>query len=421
VEIRRPSVSRDTRALLITMLVSVTALWGLARLRFPERPMGPNPVPPVLAQLAPASPLESFAGAVRDLEPKVLPTLVVLSGNGEDRDSAIGLRLPDGLVATFADVATWEQEAGRLIARNAATGLSIFPAPASEFPTVRRPWTHWTPNPSARFLLAAESSRDRLFLRPVFIGSFRAMFWPPWGTEVWALPPDAEIKPGQFLFTTEGSFAGAAVSIGGGAALVPAHALTSAAVQLAAERPEPPGYLGVAVQPLTPSLREALRAKSGVVVTWVDPDGPAAGRLRSTDVVEQFNQARPDDQSAWDTVAAHVTAGSDVRLTIRRGDAVQDVTVRAAEGRRVPQPRSSGLTLSAKPGAGAEVVDIEHGSPAEHAGFQAGDIVTRIADRQAPSPAVVTRVLAATPNGAYAVFVVRRGNTHKVLALERTW
>ena len=419
-EIRRPSVSRDTRALLITMLVSITALWGLARLRFPERPIGPNPMPPVLAQLAPASPLESFAGAVRDLEPKILPTLVVLS-NGEDRDPAIGLRLPDGLVATFADVAAWEHEAGLLIARNDVTGLSIFPAPASEFPTVLRPWTHWTPNPSARFLLAAESSRGRLFLRPVFIGSFRPMSWPPWGTEVWALPPDAEIKPGTFLFTTEGSFAGAAVRIGGGAALVPAHALTSAAMQLAAERPEPPGYLGVAVQPLTPSLRDALQAKSGVVVTWVDPDGPAAGRLRSADVVVQFNQARPEDQSTWDTAASQVTAGSDVRLRVRRGSGVQDVTVRAAEGRSVPQPRSSGLTLSAKPGAGAEVVDIAHGSPAEHAGFQTGDIVTRIADRQAPSPAVVTRVLAATPNGAYAVFVVRRGSTHRVLALERTW
>jgi hypothetical protein len=421
VEIRRPSVSRDTRALLITMLVSITALWGLARLRFPERPMGPNPVPPVLAQLAPASPLESFAGAVRDLEPKILPTLVVLSGDGEDRDAAIGLRLPDGLVATFADVATWEHEAALLIARNDATGLSIFPAPTSEFPTVLRQWTHWAPNPSPRFLLAAESSRGRLFLRPVFIGSFKAMPWPPWGTEVWALPPGAAINPGTFLFTTEGSFAGAAVPIGGGAALVPAHALTSAAVQLAAERPEPPGYLGVTVQPLTPSLREALHAKSGIVVTWVDPEGPAAGRLRSTDVVEEIDQTRPGDQSVWDTIVSHVRAGADVRLKVRRGDSVQDVTVRAAKGRSIPQPRSSGLTLSAKPGAGAEIVEIAGGSPAEHAGFQVGDIVTRIADRHAPSPAVVARVLAATPTGAYAVFVVRRGSTHSVLALERTW
>jgi S1-C subfamily serine protease len=79
------------------------------------------------------------------------------------------------------------------------------------------------------------------------------------------------------------------------------------------------------------------------------------------------------------------------------------------------------LTLSAKPGAGAEIVEIAGGSPAEHAGFQVGDIVTRIADRHAPSPAVVARVLAATPTGAYAVFVVRRGSTHSVLALERTW
>src|SRR5262245_46825501 len=206
-EIKRPSVSRETRALLITMLVSIAALWGLARLRFPERPIGPNPVQPVLAQLAPASPLESFAAAVRDLEPRILPALMVLEGGGEDRDSAIGFRLPDGFVATFSGISTVETEAGRLVARDATTGLSIVAPRGPEFPSVTRQWTHWTPNPSPRFLLAAELSRGRLFLRPVFIGSFTATLSPIWATDVWAFPADADIEPGTFLFTAEGSFA----------------------------------------------------------------------------------------------------------------------------------------------------------------------------------------------------------------------
>ena len=48
----RPRVSRETRLLLTAGVLAVAALWLLARIRFPERPATPNPVPAVLSQLA---------------------------------------------------------------------------------------------------------------------------------------------------------------------------------------------------------------------------------------------------------------------------------------------------------------------------------------------------------------------------------
>ena len=47
----RPRLPRETRRLLLTAFVAVLTLWVLARVRFPERPAAPNPVPPILDQL----------------------------------------------------------------------------------------------------------------------------------------------------------------------------------------------------------------------------------------------------------------------------------------------------------------------------------------------------------------------------------
>ncbi len=52
---RRPRVSRETRLLLTTALLSVVALWILARIRFPDQPAG-TPVQPLLTQLASGPP-----------------------------------------------------------------------------------------------------------------------------------------------------------------------------------------------------------------------------------------------------------------------------------------------------------------------------------------------------------------------------
>src|SRR5262245_22409325 len=75
----RPRVSRETRLLLATVFFSMIALWVLARIRFPEQPHAPNPVAPLLTQLAPDTAFEDLARAVYELEPKAASALTMIS------------------------------------------------------------------------------------------------------------------------------------------------------------------------------------------------------------------------------------------------------------------------------------------------------------------------------------------------------
>ena len=73
---RRRPLSRETRLLLMTILVSFAALWVLARIRFAERPVTPNPITPVLTQLAPPPVFEQLSSAVFQVESRLSPVLM---------------------------------------------------------------------------------------------------------------------------------------------------------------------------------------------------------------------------------------------------------------------------------------------------------------------------------------------------------
>ncbi len=71
----QPVISRETRLLLITIVISVGALWLLARLRFQDRPVTVAPVVPVLAQLRAQSNYDDLARSMSDLRPGVFATV----------------------------------------------------------------------------------------------------------------------------------------------------------------------------------------------------------------------------------------------------------------------------------------------------------------------------------------------------------
>src|SRR5947207_1097174 len=104
-ERRRPRVSHETRQLLGIVAVSVAVLWGLARLRYSHEAPTPNPVPPVLAQLVPASPFDTIAASVADVMPQVEPLVMPLTfrdlATGATRVRA-GLGFREGLALTIA-------------------------------------------------------------------------------------------------------------------------------------------------------------------------------------------------------------------------------------------------------------------------------------------------------------------------------
>jgi serine protease Do len=209
------------------------------------------------------------------------------------------------------------------------------------------------------------------------------------------------------------------------------------------------GYLGVQTSPdnreLSRELQELYGVKAGALVEEVpDPNSPAGkAGLRTEDVITRFNNQPISSFSDLETAVASVKPGTTVPVTIVRSKREQTVQVTIAlrpteeelagvgrENREAPQPRQEqqlqsrfGLTVRPTSEAntqGVEIAAVAPDSPAEEAGLQPGDLITRVGtdqvrdlatfraaiDKVKASSAVVLRVLAQSPNGRRARIVV---------------
>lgn len=420
-EVQGARVSRDTRRLLATVLLSLAALWILARIRFPERPPTPNPVAPVLTQIAPRAAFEDLERAVFEMEPVVSPALVVLRAErrapgGALREQPVAsLRFRSDAVLALTDGAGASPAPGvSLAARDRASGLTVYRTPPSELSSPKT----WTPQTLdyPRYVLVSDTLQDRVALRPVFVASLATLSSSAWGSEVWRFPASAEMPTGAFVFTTSGSLAGIVASSGGERVIVPAESLVSFAGRLLTNAPQAAGWLGVEVRAMSPSLRSATGLSAGVVVTWADPKGPAAGKLVPTDIVQGIGADPVTGPGDWDVHIARLAVGQSIVFRVRRGARNEDVQLVAAPAPVAPVSQNLGLTLRNRRGVGVEVLTVEEGSVAMRAGIRAGDVLTRAGDIDAPSAAQLRRALTAAGDGAVLV-ALTRGSEHFVAAL----
>jgi hypothetical protein len=430
-DVRRVRVSRETRLLLTIALVSVAALWLLARIRYPERPATPNPVPPVLAQIVEPSPFESMASSIRELEPRIVPSLAVIQGSSAAPDGAapadvkLAFRFREDLAIALVPASLEEEGAAiaadpSVVARDSVSGLTLVEVAASLPPALPR-WSPPGQRPSARFLIAAAALPDRVALAPVFVGALDSLTTPVWPSEVWILPPSTALGVGTFVFTVDGAWAGVVAIADGRRVLVPPEAVMTIAERLAERQALASATLGVKVQPVTPGLATALGSASGVVVTWVDPNGPAARKLSVFDLIESIDQQPVRSRTHWDARATRLTSGDVVHLRVRRKAVLQDVELTAVARPAVEAGRGHGLTLRSRRGAGAEVLGVDEGSAAFRAGIKAGDVLTQIDSVEKPSAEAARRLLDTASRERPLVLAVDRAGSHRVLTLERTW
>lgn len=404
----QPVISRETRRLLITIVVSVTALWVLARIRFQERPVTSTPVPNVLAQLRPTSSYADLARVIADIRPGITAAVSASAGGSP------ALRTREDAAVTLAP-----GPADALLALDRATGLAIVRHQHGDMPGLMP----WAPRllDYPRYLVAADVAGEHVALRPVFIGGLFPAPSPLWSGELWALPPSTAIAPGTFVFTTDGAFAGLGVNHDGRVAILPATLLFSTLERLQ-QQSGTAGELGIAIQPLSPAIASATGASTGVVIRAIDPAGAAAGRLAATEVIEAVDGQDMRTPDHWRARAARVNAGDTLTLRVRSGEGVRDVQVTAAPSAPVAESAdaaSLGLRLRPIPKVGVEVLSVQPRSRGARAAIRQGDVITVAGGQISPTPAQVMRAFSSLPEGGSLLVAVTRGNEHRVAVIEK--
>ena len=381
----------------------------------------------MISQLAMTPSLDDVAAQISSMQTRLVQSLVVLrpspavdaTGPPSARDALLALKIgPDvAVVLVRPDLqAAWPADI-TVMASDGASGLTLVRAAgAGEGPA------QWAPRrlQESHYLLATDTISDRPTLRPVFVGSLDPVLVPEWPGEIWRVPAQTALESGEFVFSTMGDLVGVTAQYADDTAIVPASQVLELAERLLASGTSgPAGEVGLDVQPLTPGLRSATAALSGVVVSWVDGQGPAADQVRVTDVIETLNGEAVPTPRHWRARVARVVAGERLTIRIRRDGKVVEQEVVAAPRTEAKPGQSLGLTLRTSPGRGAIVVSVERASRADDAGLLPNDLITHIGRTRTPTPAQIRAAFMATQEGASIPVAVTRGDGHNVVSLMR--
>jgi serine protease Do/serine protease DegQ len=227
---------------------------------------------------------------------------------------------------------------------------------------------------------------------------------------------DASINPGSSggaLVTLNGELAGMNTAIvgpsGGNVGIgfaIPVNMIRLIVNQLAEHGEVKRGQLGVAIQDISPRLKEAfdLPTMDGSVVSQVLGGSPAekAG-IKAGDVILAVNGTPVENSSDLRNSIGFLPVGETVRLSILRDGKRRNLQATIAENEEEGDlgERLSGVVLgpitkdhpSFGQLRGVEVLAIQQGAPAARAGLQPGDIVTSINQQPVTSRADVVRAL----------------------------
>jgi serine protease Do len=264
---------------------------------------------------------------------------------------------------------------------------------------------------------------------------------------------DAPINPGNSggpVFNQSGQVIGIDTAIyspnGGSVGIgfaIPSNVAQKVAAQLREHGKVERGWLGVAMQPLTPALAAAIghpNAK-GVLVDKVEDNSPAAkAGLRQGDVISAFNGEAIKDPRDLAMDVANTADGSAAKLTIWRdgNESVVDAAIGAQPNQQASrqtddtdgapvgmaltsltpdEQQQLGINASVK---GAVVAQVTPGSKAEESGVQSGDVIMRVGNQVVTSPAEVSAKIHAAQHDkkeAVPLLVMRDGTTY-YLALQ---
>jgi serine protease Do len=222
---------------------------------------------------------------------------------------------------------------------------------------------------------------------------------------------------------------------------VPVHMARQVMEQFVSRGAVTRGYLGVAVQEVTPTIARGLGIPEarGILVSDVVPDGPAAkAGLRRGDVITAVDDKPVNDVGHFRNLIAGLPASTKVKLTILRDGREQGVEVTVgelSEGRQAAAPvkdRPDRLGVAAvdvtpevarklglPPGTqGAVVVEVLPGGLAADSDLRPGDVVVEVNRKPVRSVRDFARAVEEA-GGKDLVMLVNRGGTTAYVAIER--
>lgn len=194
------------------------------------------------------------------------------------------------------------------------------------------------------------------------------------------------------------------------------------------------GWLGVAIQKMTPELAKSLGVEDarGALVADVTDKSPAAkGGIERGDVIVRYNGKDVDSSTALPALVAATSVGKTIPVeVVRNGKAkTLDVTIAKLTEDEVAnveeeggaQKGKWGLALrelrpeereqmGLKDGEGVMVGNVQPESPAAEAGVQAGDVILQVNKTAVASVAEVKKEIGAATGDAPLLLLLRRAD-----------
>jgi serine protease Do len=195
-------------------------------------------------------------------------------------------------------------------------------------------------------------------------------------------------------------------------------------------------YIGVSVQPVTPSIARAMHLEGvgGALVAQVTPNSPAqkAG-LQAGDVITEVNGNPVNEENQLVMTVSMMTPGDTAHLKVNRDGQVRDFTVKVEEmpGDKVQRAsldqgsssdkslqgvqvdnldaqtaRQLGLPTTTK---GVVVTSVDPASPAAAAGLHEGDVIQQVNRRPVTNSQEFAQAMGHS-NGDSLLLVNRQGN-----------
>ncbi|MBE7566415.1 trypsin-like peptidase domain-containing protein [Acidithiobacillus sp. HP-11] len=233
------------------------------------------------------------------------------------------------------------------------------------------------------------------------------------------------------IYTEDGGYMGLSFSI-------PINTALRAVQAIKNHQPLQFGWLGVAMQSVTPEMAEALHLKEpiGALLDSVEPGGPAqVAGLQRGDVIQSFNGYPIDFIGQLPILVGQTPPGATVPIGIIRNGKSKTIEVRVGiqpEAPRIPPsapmtqitrlnlqvvPLDAQIKKALQIDYGVIVIKVRHG-PAQTIGIRPGMLIKQIAGQDIRTPEQLKHLVATLPAKKPIPILIQMGQDSTFLTIE---